>query len=319
MGIPDFTADISGSWKTVWLPWLAGALVLFVLGVHVANRDTGRETGDKSGMLMTAHEGTTDARPPDQSPGTIALDGAHLFGIEEAAYASAVPRTAQSPETALDLILKGIVATDDHRQGYAIIRNRDQQEKYFRVGDNVYSLATLEEIHVDHVILLHDGRYETLHLPIEFMAREHFAQQARNKEARRIVTNYREKLLARDGMALINMFGFEETFANGGFIGFTVKVLGKDGERMLEVLGVEEGDVITAVNGKRFAESLEAIESLKELKDATEVEIEIDREGVPMFFQFDFDQLDAAGAEEPQAASLVLEGTAAVTGESSTP
>jgi hypothetical protein len=118
-------------------------------------------------------------------------------------------------------------------------------------------------------------------------------------------------------MALIRMFGFEETYGNGGFIGFTVKIVGEDGARMLEVLGVQEGDVITAVNGKRFAESLVAIESLSTLKDATEVDVEIDRQGVPMFFHFDFDQLDAAGAEEPQAASVALEDAAA--GESTTP
>ena len=134
-----------------------------------------------------------------------------------------------------------------------------------------------------------------------------FVTTSVKKEARRIVTDFREKLLARDGMSLIRMFGFEETYGNGGFIGFTVKIVGEDGARMLEVLGVQEGDVITAVNGKRFAESLEAIESLRTLKDATEVDVEIDRQGVPMSFHFDFDQLDAAGVEEARAASVAVE------------
>jgi S1-C subfamily serine protease len=67
---------------------------------------------------------------------------------------------------------------------------------------------------------------------------------------------------------------------------------------MLEVLGVEEGDLITAVNGKRFSESLEATQSLTKLKDATEVDIEIDRKGVPLFFHFDFADLEQAADSE---------------------
>jgi general secretion pathway protein C len=188
--------------------------------------------------------------------------------------------------------LTGVVATDDHQLGYAIIRSPDQQEFPFNTGDSIYGLAILVEIHIDHVIILRDGQHEVLRLPIEFRARDHALQQIRKQEVRRIVTDFRQKLLARDGMALIRMFGFEETYRNGAFIGFTVKIAGEDGARMLEELGVEEGDVITAVNGKRFAESLEAIESLSTLKDATEVDVEIDRLGVPMFFHFDFDQIE---------------------------
>jgi len=224
---------------------------------------------------------------------------------------SQIQHTVRPTDSTQELLLKGVVATDDDQLGYAIIRSSDDQEFHFRAGDSVYGLATLEEIHVDRVIIRHNGLREVLRLPIEFMARDLSLELARKTEARRIVTDLRKKLLARDGMALIRMFGFEETYRNGGFMGFTVKIVGEDGARMLEVLGVEEGDVITAVNDKRFAESLEAIQSLSALKDATEVDVEIDRQGVPMFFHFDFDQLDAAGGEDAQAASVALEDAAA--------
>ncbi len=62
---------------------------------------------------------------------------------------------------------------------------------------------------------------------------------------------------------------------------------------MLETLGLEDGDIVTAVNGKRFAESLEAAKSLKDLGSATEVDIEVDRGGVPLFFHLQFDEDDA--------------------------
>ena len=244
---------------------------------------------------------------------SLLLLTADSYGADE------VQGAADNPGTSLQLMLKGIVATDDHLQGYAIIRSDDQQEWHFRTGDSVYGLATLEEIHIDRVVLRHDGRHETLFLPIEFMARDTAMERARKLEAKRIVSDFRSKLVNRDGMELIRMFGFDTAYKNGGFYGFTVKVVGEDGARMLEVLGVEEDDLITAVNGKRFAESIEAVQSLTELKDAAEVDVEIERDGVKMFFHFDFDQLDAAGAEKSQAASVVLEDVAAGAGESTTP
>jgi len=218
------------------------------------------------------------------------------------------------PDSPLDLSLKGVVATTDDQLGYAIIRSADGQEFPFRAGDSIYGLAKLEQIHIDRVIIRNNGLREVLRLPIEFMAREHSGEEARKKEARRIVTDLRQKLLARDGMALIRMFGFEETYRNGGFVGFTVKVVGEDGPRMLEVLGVQEGDVITAYNGKRFAESLAAIESLRELKDATEVDVEIDRQGVPMFFHFDFNKVQQAGEMGEQESVDAEDGRPLVAG-----
>ena len=319
MNISNFTGGFSKPWNRSWLPGLVN--VMLVSGLVLLLADWVQGFDDTPGSdAPQMHDTVMSTQPENESPDVVdTLVEAQLFDAVDDAGENQAQRPIQVPDTALDLFLKGIVATSDHRDGYAIIRSPDEQEWPFRTGDSVYGLATLEEIYIDRVILRRDGRYETLRLPIEFMAREHSGEEARKKEARRIVTDFREKLLARDGMALIRMFGFEETYGNGGFIGFTVKIVGEDGARMLEVLGVEEGDVITAVNGKRFAESLEAIESLRTLKDATEVDVEIDRQGAPMFFHFDFDQLDAAGAGEPKAASVVLEDAAVGAEESTTP
>jgi PDZ domain-containing secreted protein len=109
-------------------------------------------------------------------------------------------------------------------------------------------------------------------------------------------------------MELIKMFGFDTAYKNGSFVGFTVKVMGEDGARMLEVLGVEEGDLITAVNGKRFAESIEATQSLTKLKDAKEVDVEIERKGVPMFFHFDFADLEQAAIDADEDAADSVDG-----------
>lgn len=262
----------------LWLVWLvAGAAWQYFQPVP--------ETEDK----------TTPAPPTTATGAKITADQMtdwHLPGIADEQKKTGMRRMPNAPETSLKLSLKGIVATDDHLDGYAIIQKPAGEERHFKVRDSVFGLAKLDEIHVNRVILLRDGRYETLRLPVEFMASDLIMERERKREAKRIVSDFRQKLINRDGMELIKMFGFDTTFRNGGFVGFTIKPLGEEGADMLEVLGVRDGDLITAVNGKRFAESIEATQSLTELKHATEVDVEIDRKGVPMFFHFEFSDLE---------------------------
>lgn len=298
MNIANLAGAFEKPRKTGWLPWLINVLLVPGMVLLIADRARGLDDTQESDTPLVQHAVIT-TRPVYEPPDVDTPAGKHISGTAEHKGASQVQLSIQVPDTALELFLKGIVATDDYRLGYAIIRSLDQQEWHFRTGDSVYGLATLEEIHIDRVILRRGGQYETLRLPIEFMARDTALERARKLEAKRIVSDFRSKLVNRQGMELIKMFGFDTAYRNGGFIGFTVKMMSEEGARMLEVLGVEEGDLITAVNGKRFAESIEAVQSLTELKDATEVDVEIDRNGVPLFFHLEFDDLEqAVGTEE---------------------
>ena len=86
-------------------------------------------------------------------------------------------------------------------------------------------------------------------------------------------------LIQNDGMELIKYFGFKTKFRQGAFQGFVVTALGDKGRELMEVLGVEDGDLVVEVNGLRFTESLDATAQLKELKNATSIDAIIDRNG----------------------------------------
>ena len=81
------------------------------------------------------------------------------------------------------------------------------------------------EIYVDRVILKRNDRYETLRLPIEFIAGDPEVERRRQEEITRVVTDYRDTFLSRDGMALIKLFGFKPAYKNGGFTGFIVTAM----------------------------------------------------------------------------------------------
>ena len=240
---------------------------------------------------------TLEAKQPEIYAQQIAAW--HLLGESTETGATEQTRIPiDAPETKLQLSLKGIVATDDSKQGYAIIQKPGGEELHYKVGDSVFGLATLEEIYVSHIILMRNGHYETLRLPIEFMSGDPVLERARKKKIKQVVTDYRDTFLSRDGMELIKLFGFDTAYKNGSFIGFIVKALGDPGREMMETLGVEDGDLITVVNGMRLAESLDAIEKLKDLKGAASVDIVIDRGGVELPFHFDFEIPEGATVNE---------------------
>lgn len=300
-----------------WLIWLVNSLLVLWLVLLVADEAWQYFQPDPEPVATVATPPSKVATP-EEFPAEQLAD-LHLFGIADEQEKIDVKRILDAPETRLKLSLKGIVSTDDSKQGYAIIQKPDKEEKHFKVNDSVFGLATLEEIYIDRVILLRGEHYETLKLPIEFLGSDPFMERQRKEEAKRIVSDFRNKLVNRQGMELIKMFGFDTAYKNGGFYGFTVRIVGEDGARMLETLGVEENDLITAVNGKRFAESIEAVQSLTRLKDATEVDVEIEREGVPMFFHFDFADLEQAAETVDENTSGATDGSADVASDQSAP
>ena len=245
----------------------------------------------------------------------------HLFG-ESVASTDATPAPADAPETKLNLTLRGTFASKDMHHGLAIIQNNDQdKQQYFTLKQDVFGLATLEEIHEDRVILKRAGRYETLILPKEFLSGEHFLDSAAIKaEKKRIASSYRDIFLSRDGMELIKLFGFKPLHRNGGFQGFIITALGDRGREMMAALGVMEGDLITVVNGMRLSESLEAVASLKDLKTATSIDVIIERDGneVPFHFELDPPPPELAGNPDQNSTGGGTDGgggTAGVSGE----
>ena len=107
-----------------------------------------------------------------KAPEPFSLKNLDLFG--ELEKSKAVNKTSKAKQTKLNLTLRGVLATDDPKQGIAQIQNAKKQERHFAVSDSVFRQATLEEIHTDHVILLHNGRYEKLLLPKKFLNVKHF-------------------------------------------------------------------------------------------------------------------------------------------------
>lgn len=223
-----------------------------------------------------------------QTPKKVSLSKLDLFGIAENSKSKTKP--SETKITKLNLTLRGILATDDPKQGIAQIQNANKQEKEFVVNDSIFGQATLEEIYIDRVIILHNGKHETLLLPEEFLNTKHFENAKLKQERKKVLTDLRDLFLTSDIDALLKLLEFQPAYLNGGFAGFFIRVLGEKGTEMLATFGLLDGDLITVLNGLRFSESLEASEQLKELKYQTSIDIVIEREDQEIPFHFDVNE-----------------------------
>lgn len=237
------------------------------------------------------------------------VSGWHLFGVvpkDEPKPVVAPPPVIpqEAPDTTLHLTLKGVVASRDMMSAWAIIADRMGNEENYGVDDPLPDGAVLKEIYSDRIILLHNGRFETLRLPENDMSgvqtESPVSRRANNRrssqstptrttqvptgavnhlsyEASQVVKSYKEKLLS-DPQSVMNTLRAEPYRQGGQLKGYRI-FPGQD-KQLFGQVGLEPGDVVTAVNGIELDSPLKGLEVMQTITDATEVSVNVLRNGV---------------------------------------
>lgn len=185
--------------------------------------------------VRAIHEGVEVAR----------IVSAHLFGNADP---EAVQDPANAPRSAANLALSGTIATQNPKQGMAIIGDPGQF-KVYSVGQLIAG-ASLHSVYLDHVILDRNGFLETLALPRPNVgadpsvgraaARSSVARARPTAPPQEQDTPFVQKV-AESG---------EETDVQGNMIGIRVTP-GADRSTFVRS-GLIGGDVIVAVNGTKL-------------------------------------------------------------------
>jgi len=286
-----FPANITLNRILHWLPTLANVLLSAWIALLIAD------------LLWPLIAGNPVAPLPENVPAPVIEPAAkvsvpgeqqiaawHLFGATTTPEKKAPRVPVNAPETKLALTLRGIYATADKHQGLAIIQNRKKKENYFARGDSVFGLATLEEIHADHVILLRNGHYETLRLPEEWFA-VHSAGKVNKRIHKRMspdeyVKSMRGEMKKIHKMTLREMKNpwqylyFEPEIVNGSMTG--LKLTAEEEREFLARNGLEPGDIITSVNGIQInggGGMARALNALSDRDDEDPLELTVMRKG----------------------------------------
>ncbi|HHH47260.1 MAG TPA: type II secretion system protein GspC [Thiotrichales bacterium] len=227
---------------------------------------------------------TPVSRAPDRDYSRIAQW--HLMGkadaVPEARPEPSVP--VDAPETRLNLVLRGVLASGSKALARAIIAEDRGEEKMYKVGDRLPGNAELVEILSDRVILRRGGRHETLRLPRENLEdtapaggsgyRRRTASAAGNADAGAILSRYRQQLRSNPRSLIELVRPIPET-RNNRFNGFRLFPGSKP--ELFRKLGLRPGDLVTEVNGIPLDSPSRGVQVLQDLKDADEIRLHIRR------------------------------------------
>lgn len=277
--------------------WVCFALLL-VLALWLAARIFWQLAEGDARTPVAAGAATTTAGAADRP--RVDLAGLHLFGQSGLAV---LPQNFDAPETSLDLVLVGTLAADQPEDGMAIVADAEG-DGFYQVGDELPGDAELREVHTDRIVLVHQGRFETLRLreegvdPAPRARRPGGRTQAPSKPLAGIRgapgqtgvnwSQVQQNLridpaeLARQVRALPHM-------ENGRQIGVRLQA-GRD-TLLFSKLGLRNTDIITSVNGIPLDNPGRALELVNQLSSKTQFQVRLRRDGRDMTLNIDANQL----------------------------
>lgn len=242
--------------------------------------------------------------------GAASVSSWHLFGN---ALPAADPRgIAAAPDTGLDLVLRGLFAGDDPKDGRAILVDGNGVERSVRPGDEVASGVTVDGIYPDRITLSRGGAIEALRLPrteggaapaaagpggVTVQNRPlppSMTPQAAggtlpgmpapgqpfvtpNIATAGIDWNATTAKLGVDAQQLAREVSVLPVLENGRFVGVRVQA-GRDNP-LAARLGLEPNDIVTEVNGIALDSPARAAEVARTLAQASSAEVTVRRDG----------------------------------------
>lgn len=277
-----------------WGPKLASALLVIAIS-YTLTQLVWQITGN-AGASVTLPAPTTEFQSNESRTQAARLAGeissAHLFGH---AAAQAGDEVISAPETKLNLNLLGILSIGE-KNGLAIIAGGGQQEKVYKVGERIPGNVTLKAVYADRVLLEGGGGLETLMLPkegglVKFTGPDRPAFEPGQDQARQIAPDQTPRVgpadlgeirnkLSRNPAEIQKMAKVSQAMEGDKVIGYKLQP-GPD-SAMYRALGLEDGDIVTSVNGIDLTRPENGIRALQKLRRAKQIDATILRNGQEM-------------------------------------
>jgi len=202
-----------------------------------------------------------------------AIVNAHLFGL--AAPAAGDP--ASAPATSSSLVLVGTIAGPDPERGWAILGQNAQSARVMATGSALAGGILLKAVYPDRAVLEIGGRLESLMLPRLSGAAGPYPVRAASSDAGAMIDAVRSAIgnqaaLARAGEVVRP----QPVFANGNLRG--VRAYPGSNRQVFAKLGLQPGDLVTAINGAQLEDVQRATATLRNLGNEP-VQITVERNG----------------------------------------
>lgn len=242
---------------------LAAQLALIVVGITSRSRQTAPPP--------------VAAAPPAAQLDIGGLVNAHLFG--NAVVQNSSGDGANAPPSSMPLVLAGLLATDNPKEGMAIIGESAAAAKVVAVGQQVPGGATLHSVYVDRAVIDRNGALESVLLPRRAGGTLTTAppppvasmpsNEANIERMRRLVSD--------DPNLIGQVMRPQPVFAGGAMRGF--RVYPGANRQAFARIGLRAGDLVTAINGTPLNDKDRAQEIFATLSSSSDARVTITRNG----------------------------------------
>jgi general secretion pathway protein C len=252
--------QLRGPQIAIWALALALAAQAAIIVTHLAG----------AGRAPAA--GPTAMVPQAQRVDVAMIANSHLFGTAPVATAST--DASDAPKTSMPLVLTGIIAAKEPKDGLAILGENASGAKVYAVGDNVPGGARVQSVYEDRVLLLRDGHLESLTLPRQYAS--HGPGPVVAAPAENPVDRMRRVLSDQPGL-IADVMRPQPVFADGKQRGYRVYP-GPNRQAFMR-LGLRPGDLVTGINGTPLDDPTRGQEIFRTLGSSSEARVTVMRNG----------------------------------------
>jgi len=267
------SAGGGGDWRSAALA-RAPQIVTFVLALALAAQ-LALIVVSLSGRGRQTVPANVNVPPPMPTLDIGALVNAHLYG--DAVVQKTSGDGANAPPTSAPLVLAGLLATSDPKEGMAIIGETAATAKVVPVGKPVPGGAMLHSVYTDRAVLDRNGTLESLLLqrrsaggfappppPVAAAGNDGTLDRMR-------------KLVSDDPGVIGQVLRPQPVFAGGKMKGF--RVYPGSNRQAFARIGLRAGDLVTAINGTPLDDKDRAQEIFSTLNSSTDARVSITRNG----------------------------------------
>jgi general secretion pathway protein C len=202
------------------------------------------------------------------------IANAGLFGAPKATVNT---NAANAPQTNIPLVLTGVIAASDPRNGLAILGENAAAAKVYAVGDIVPGGVKLHSVYSDRVILDRNGNLESLALPRQSAGAGMAPPPVQNLSTENPLVTRMRDLVASEPSVITDIMRPQPVFAQGKQRGYRVYP-GRNRQAFTR-LGLRPGDLVTAINGTPLDDPARGQEIFSTLGSSSEAHVTVMRNG----------------------------------------
>ena len=223
----------------------------------------------------------TSAAPTPRAVDLATLDNSHLFGMAPPAR----PDDANAPLTNMPLVLTGIIASTDPKDGLAMIGTSATNTKIYPVGERVPGNARVHAVYPDRVLLERNGAIEALRLPQKFSG----SAPAPILRPGPSPVDRVQRVINNEPGLISDVLSPQPVFIDGKLHGYRVNP-GRSGKAFY-ALGLHNGDLVLAINGTPLDDPARGNDIFNSLGNSDQAHVTVMRNGQQQEITLDMSQI----------------------------